>query len=190
MSGQILTKKGVWSRFERIPIWVYFIVAVIFMSWPLLRPVGLQVKVDPETLKYFDQLKQLKSGDNVLFSLDYEVGSVSILEPGVVATWKYLATKDVRLVVTTFSYQAPPLYVRAIKIIRPESFGWKYGENWVFMGYIPGLETGIAAFAKNIRSVVSVDYYGTPIETIPIMKGINGAGDFKLVASFLSLIHI
>lgn len=184
MSSKTPQGERFWERLEKTPVWIFFLIAVLLMCWPLLKPIGLPLVVEPETQKFFNQLKQLQPNDPVLLSVDYEAGALSILEPGLIATWKYLAAKNVRLIVTSFSYQGPPLYERAIKKINPESYGWKYGENWVFTGYIPGLETAQAAFAKNIRSLITVDYYRTPIDNIPLMKNINRAEDFKLLVSF------
>jgi hypothetical protein len=56
-----------------------------------------------------------------------------------------------------------------------------YGEDYVFLGFIPGSETGLASLLADIRGTVTVDFYGTPIDELPIMNGVNTATDFDLV---------
>jgi hypothetical protein len=83
-----------------------------------------------------------------------------------------------------FSVTAEPAFWTQVEIDDalkklPAGVAAKNGVNWVNLGYISGGENGVAALAANIRSVVSKDYFGTPIAEIPMMKDINGAKDFK-----------
>jgi hypothetical protein len=48
----------------------------------------------------------------------------------------------------------------------------------VNLGYISGGESGVAALAADIRSVVSKDHFGKPINDLPMMKDINSAKNF------------
>jgi hypothetical protein len=56
-----------------------------------------------------------------------------------------------------------------------------YGEDYVFLGFVAGTETGMRAFSQNMRSVINTDYYGTPIDDLPIMEGINHANQADVV---------
>jgi hypothetical protein len=54
----------------------------------------------------------------------------------------------------------------------------------VNLGYISGQEAGVTALASNIRNTVSKDYFETSLDSIPMMKDINGAKDFAAVFWF------
>jgi translation elongation factor EF-1beta len=49
------------------------------------------------------------------------------------------------------------------------------------MGYIAGVETGMAALASDFRKTVPEDYQNTPIDELPILNNISGAKNFVLV---------
>ena len=49
------------------------------------------------------------------------------------------------------------------------------------LGYIPGLETAMAAFAKDVQGTGAADMYGTPVSKLPVMSGLMTAKDFSLI---------
>jgi hypothetical protein len=55
-----------------------------------------------------------------------------------------------------------------------------YGIDYVHLGYVAGFESAFAAFCRDVRGTVSVDYYGTPIDNLPIMEGFKSARDVDL----------
>jgi hypothetical protein len=56
--------------------------------------------------------------------------------------------------------------------------GLTYGEDYVDLGYIPGYEEILYGFFEDLKSVAPTDRYGTPIEDIPMLKGVEGGKDF------------
>jgi hypothetical protein len=73
-------------------------------------------------------------------------------------------------------------------IVIPE---WrKYGEDWVRFGYYPGLESGVSVLADDISAMYSTDYYGTPIEDLPIMDDVKTAADFDLWVQVTSWTYV
>jgi hypothetical protein len=56
--------------------------------------------------------------------------------------------------------------------------GWDYGTNFVFLGYLPGLEAMYAGLYADFQAQVQNDYLGTPIEDIPLVAGIQDQADF------------
>jgi len=53
----------------------------------------------------------------------------------------------------------------------------------VFLGYITGGESAIAQLASNMRSVYPTDHFGTPLDNIPMMQGVNTWHDVSGVLS-------
>jgi hypothetical protein len=51
------------------------------------------------------------------------------------------------------------------------------------LGFFAGGESGIAAWADDFKSVFRADWRKTPVDQIPVMKGIEKAQDFALVIS-------
>ncbi len=61
------------------------------------------------------------------------------------------------------------------------SNGKTYGTDFVYLGFLPGQEAGLANLAKDSRMVYKLDYYGNDIETLPIMQDFRSAEDIDLV---------
>lgn len=55
-----------------------------------------------------------------------------------------------------------------------------YGRDWALLGTIPGEETALLRFGRDIRSVFTVDLMGNPMEEMPLMNGVNNAVQISL----------
>jgi|GEM_PF-1472278 len=54
-------------------------------------------------------------------------------------------------------------------------------EDWVFLGFRPGAEAVILGIGEEIRNVFTVDYYGTPLDEIPMMATVYNYNDMAAV---------
>jgi hypothetical protein len=59
--------------------------------------------------------------------------------------------------------------------------GKTYGEDWVYLGYKPYPAIVINSMGQDFRNSFPNDYYGTPTDELPLMKGIKTYGSVKLV---------
>jgi hypothetical protein len=64
--------------------------------------------------------------------------------------------------------------------------GLKYGEDIVNLGYLPGLETGVAALARDFQKTFTKDFTGKAITDIPMLRDVKDAKAFKLVSVSVS----
>jgi hypothetical protein len=55
-----------------------------------------------------------------------------------------------------------------------------YGEDYVHLGYVAGFESAYAAFCRDVKAVIKQDYFGTPIEDLPMMADFNDASQIDL----------
>jgi hypothetical protein len=81
-----------------------------------------------------------------------------------------------KVIIVTFVVDGPALWETYMK----EYLRFKdnvYGEDYVFLGFVAGQETGMRAFATDVRSVMSTDSYGTSFDDLPIMKDFHSATD-------------
>ena len=64
-----------------------------------------------------------------------------------------------------------------------DDFEKKYGIDYVNLGFKPGAEAVIKGIASDIRALYTADLNGTPINDIPMMKGVINIEDFDFVFS-------
>lgn len=161
------------------PRWLYVII-IIAVSWPLLNPIGLPVAIEKWTRNAYDTIETLPEGSKVLISSTNAGSNWPDLGIPETALTRHLLKKGHKVVF--FSYGTEAAVLTDTKILPVANvYGAKSGEDYVLFDFLAGGENAQAAFAADIRSVLTQDYYGVPIDDLPLMQDVNSASDFDLV---------
>jgi hypothetical protein len=121
----------------------------------------------------------LPEGAVVCFGFDCGVWHWVRTGSGAIATLNLLLTRPVKVIIWSTQAEATGLWpLLESKLIIPE--GVEYGVDWVYFGFVAGQESGLAQLAADLSSPGS-DYYGTPLDEMPIMEGVNDYSDVSLV---------
>ena len=172
---------------QNIPREILYILLIISMIIPLLSPLGLPVPITIQTRSLHESLLTLEEGDVMLFFVDWGAGSISIHQPGAVAVSHQVIQRGAKLVYISTNAEGPLMYERMlVEKLQPilDNAGYEYGEDYVYLGYVAGAETALAAIASNIRTAFTEDYYGTPLDDIPLMQTVQGYADYTMVSTF------
>lgn len=162
---------------------------------PLLVPINLPIKASPMVESLYHTVEALQPGDTVYLGLDLDPASTPELEPFYRAVVLQLKRKNVKLVLATTWYAAPPLVERWIRetldvaLVEPGAPGYsglpdrpyKKNEDYVWLGFREGKEAIIQGMGKDLRATFdhrAAD--GTPLDAIPMMNGIKQLKDIKL----------
>jgi len=163
---------------------------------PLIFPIGLPIKPGPMTKAAFNTVEDLKAGDVVFLSLDLDPASTPELEPFYKSVVLQLKRKGVKMVFATTWYAAPPLIERWIRetveepIAPPGTKGYtgrpdrayKKNVDYVYLGFREGKQAIITSLGADLRKTFDgVANDGTPLDQIPMMRGIKQLKDFKLL---------
>ncbi len=166
-----------------MPRWLVMTLVVIFMAIPLIHPLGLPIVVSEATQDYFNAIDKLSPGDVVLFDIGFGSGGYPTLGPAAIAILRHCFSKNLKVVIMATQQEGTMMYPLIMEKVDPEgTYGAKYGEDYVFLGYLAGVQTAMAAVLGDIHSAAPVDYFGTSIDNIPMLKDIKGADDIALVA--------
>lgn len=178
-------EKTLWDKLMDIPQWGVGIAVFIFLIIPILHPLGLPVPVGAPARDYITWLQKIPPGSNVLFFQEMSGSGWDEIKGGFTATLKYLWSKKINVVLVAVYADAAPTTLWGMEYANPKRFGVKYGEDYVFLGYIPGDEVMVAAMRDSISKAVSVDYLGTPLAKIPLMQKVDSYKDFSyIIVSF------
>lgn len=161
---------------------VIFVLIFLATALPLLFPVNLPITASPRVRAAFDTVDRQPAGTYVLMSLDYEPDIKAELQPMSIAVLRHCFRKGLKPVVLTLYPAAPGLIERALAIAS-EAEGKKRNEDFVFLGYKSGSQSVILGLGESIRTMFPRDFWGTPIDEIPMMKGKNSYADFPLVVN-------
>lgn len=173
------------GKIEQYGTEILYLLVAIAIAVPILNPIGLPVKIGADSRVFYELIESLPPGAIVHYGIDPEIGGFEELRSRMVVIGKHLFEKDVKLVFIGFDPNAPPIYNMLIADIGVPS-DKEYGKDYVFLGYLPGKEIAIASYAKDIHSLISVDFFGTPLDELELMDEIRDITDFDLAMSFSS----
>lgn len=163
---------------------IIYAVLFVLLAYPILSPVILPMAVQDYSLKAFEFADSIPEGSIVLIEGGNNAATYPQCGPGLVAQIYHFLTKEVKLVFFSIGAEQQLWSQTAIDTALqklPPGVPAERGVNWVNLGYVSGGESGVAALASNIRSVFSQDYFGTPLNELPLMNGINDASAFDAV---------
>lgn len=175
------------KRLMDIDVRYLYLVMVIAVSFPLLRPIGLPLVITKEVRTTFDRVNSMvDAGDIVLIDVDFDPSSAPELLPQLLAMGRHLLQKGAKII----SFSMTPggfMYQREFtENIAQKEYGYKYGEDIVSLPYKAGNEAAYAAFGKDMKALYTEDYYGRPLSSLPLWDKINTPKDAKLVICFCS----
>jgi hypothetical protein len=178
-------KMSLIDRLENIDPRVIYWLLVIVIAIPYINPIGLPVPISEKVREAYQVIDELNEGDSVLFYVPAASGW-SEIGPSEVAVFKQLISKKVKVIITGRESDAPlhgqMIFDAAVDYI--DDFEAVYGVDYVNMGWVPGVETGIASIAADPRGTWKTDVAGTSVDNLMIMDNIEAASDFDLIVNF------
>jgi hypothetical protein len=183
---------SIWKRIQSIPDNVVMGVFILTMVVPLLVPVSLPAGITPPVRQFHEYIENMPDGSVVVFATQLIPFNYGDNAPSTAAVFNFLINSPNLKVILVFeSADAPIMFditSEEYGIVIPE---WrKYGEDWVRFGFYPGLESGVSVLADDISAMYSTDYFGTPIEELPMMEDIKSAADFDLWVQVTSWTYV
>jgi hypothetical protein len=181
------------QRFDRR--WIFLVMGLAIVV-PLWFPLGLPVKPSPMTRAAFDTVEELKPGDVVFVSVDLDPAATPELEPYFKAVMLQLKRKNVKMVLVTLWYKAPPLVERWIREyietpIAPEGTAgysgppdraYRKNVDYAYLGFREGKQITISALGNDVRKTFDGKTNdGMAIDQISWLNGIKQLKDFRLM---------
>ena len=157
-----------------------YLLLIILVSFPLIRPLGLPIPISPMTRDLHTYLENLPPGSVVLQFINIGPAQISDCGIGTLALTKHMFKLDIKWVGVAQAADGALIYEYLMnKIGQPSDK--TYGEDWVFLGYAAGGEAMQASLANDFATVYPADFYGTPIDEIPLMSEVRDHEDIEMV---------
>jgi len=159
----------------------YLIYVLIFLavSVPILVPLGLPLVVSKPTRDVYEAIQSLPANSVVVLDVTYDPINEVEQWPMTLALMEHLFTRPVKIVLVSLVHVGGVVYtLRALNIV--DKHGKVYGQDYVYLGYFAGVEAAMSAFVSDMHTLAKTDFYGTPIDQIPMMKNIRTGKDINL----------
>jgi hypothetical protein len=166
---------------RRVFYWILFIALMV----PFLSPIGFPITIADNTRDLYEGLTgdQVEEGDVWIVQFGYGVSAWSECHPSVTACTKLLFREGAKIIFMGSQYDVELTYNKLLDTAKGDFAEKVYGEDYVFLGYITGGESAAAQLASNIRTVYPADHFGTPLDQIPMMDGVNSVHEIDGVLS-------
>lgn len=161
---------------------VIYLVMGALVIFPLFRPLGLGVNSGPRAKALFDAVDAIPAGKTILLSVDFDPSSMPELYPMLAAIMRHAFAKDLKVLMTGLWLPGSGLADRAVQTI-PGEYGKEYGKDVVYLGWKAGVDAVILGMGENIKSVFPVDFYGRPLDSLPLMREVLRLRDIPMAVS-------
>jgi len=164
--------------------WVYLVVGIAVII-PVLNPFRVPVFVTQEVKAIYDSIESLEPGDILFLAIDYDPQAMAEVHPMARAIMRQCFAKDVKLIISALSQNGPGMAEQLISELGKE-FDKKSGIDYCYLGYKPYFAIVILGMGQNFRIPFPTDYYGVPLDSLPMMRGVRNYDDVKLVIDISS----
>jgi len=171
------------EKLTAIPREIVIGLVIISMIIPTLNPLGLPIMTGQMAKDWYNFVEDTPAGSVVLFDIGFGSGGYPSLGPATIAVFHQFFDNDLKVIIMATALEGSMMYPLIMDAVRPETkHGAVYGDDYVFLGYIAGVQTAMAGVLGDLPAIISNDYLGTPIGQIDVLDGIGGAQDIDLVA--------
>lgn len=159
---------------------VFWAVILIVAIIPVIRPLKLPVSTSPQTNDFYNVLNDVPPDGIIAFGVTL-TGPPTGLRSGYYSFLSFMYSHDLKVIFIPLGIggELACEYMATYGGI-VEEYDLQYGDDYVIMPFLSGEETAMAAIATNFRQAYTLDYRGTPIDSIPILDGINNFNDVDL----------
>jgi len=178
---------GVIDKLGSLDRRIVFLFIALAVAIPLLLRMTLPERTSPIVQAIFDKVESLPEGSKVLLSFDYGPSTEPEVHPMAFAVTRHLLKKKAKLYIMSLWATGQDEAVDVIhKVIEKEFPELKYGVDYVHLGYKAGNEGVINVIISDFTKLYSTDAAGTPVDEIPMMRGIKSLKNMNLIVTYAS----
>jgi hypothetical protein len=157
--------------------WIYLAIGLAVII-PAIKGFKVPVSVSPEVKNVYDFVNDIKPGQYLFLAMDYDPTSLAELNPMAEAILKHAFMRNEKVVIVTLAQFGPGMVEQITSRLATE-YNKVRGVDYAFLGYRPYPAITILAMGVDFRVPFPVDYYGTPLDSLPIMRGIKNFFNVK-----------
>jgi hypothetical protein len=176
---------------------VKYIYLIIFflVLYPVINPIGIPIKVTPDSQSFYDVLKDIGPDDKVLVSWNIGFDALMELKSSMYVSMSMIMESGAKMVHVFGHAEGPGMFPLVFGDPEEGTIGtltdvvervdYTYGEDYIVLGYLFVNEASVNSMAREFQSFVTNDWKGNPISGT-FLSEVENAGDFDLIIMFSS----
>ena len=175
--GRGMNLEGLLGRIDRRLVYLGLFLVTLA---PLVGKWSLPLYVSDPPKRLAMTIDSLPPDKLVLITSNWDAGSQAETRPQMVAIARHLIRRSQRFAIICTAYPTSPQLANdaiadAVRLEAAEA-RWKYGEQWVNLGFKLPDDPWFRSFSSSIPGAVREDLRGTRLEDIPLMRGVRRFG--------------
>jgi hypothetical protein len=178
----------IWERLGTLDRRVYYVILILVVALPIMKPWGLPIKVGQEAEDFFSTVGKVPEGGTVLLVINYRTDCIVEMNPQVVCIFKHLLEKNAKIImISGVDEGAMVSQIAAVRVA--EEMGAEYGVDWINLGYKPGGDVFMKKMVDDFWEASAYsDMNGDSLEKFPIMQGFNSLSQADLVLNMVAVV--
>jgi len=166
-----------------------YLALVVVVALPLILKLVLPIRVSEPVREAYRSIEDLPSGSTVMVSIDYDASSEPELQPMLLSVLRHCFAKRHKVVLLGQWALGLPFGEIGLNKVSGEfnsraqssADSILYGRDFVNLGYRPGARALIVGLGREFRDFFSADYRGTPVDSLPLMRGVRNYNNIDLL---------
>jgi len=171
-----------WEKVMRLNRrWIFLLIALAVFI-PFLKPLRLPLSITKPAKDVFDAVENIPpEGPPLLIATDYAPSTAPELDPMLYALLRHCFVTKRRVMLLALYPQGAGMAQAGLDFILPEFPDVKSGEDYVFLGYQPGVQAVVMSLGEDVRLAFPTDAYGVSLDSLPMMEHVRNYDDIALV---------
>ncbi|MGI6643501.1 MAG: hypothetical protein ACOX3V_05855 [Bacillota bacterium] len=176
---------NIWERLSNLDRRVYYVLLIMIVAWPILKPWGLPIRTGRESQSFYDTIEGLPQGATIALAIDYRSDCIVELNPQVATLYKHAwSSKNAKIIMWSMVDEGANVTQALVEPLSDE-LGKTYGVDWINLGYKPGGDVTRKKMIDDFwEGAGYADIEGRGLENFPIMENFDSVTDADL------LVHI
>jgi len=161
---------------------------MIVVALPIVKPLGLPIKVGQQAQDFFETVDKLPEGGKVLVFINYRTDCVVEMNPQLICIFKHVAQKHGKIIMVS-GVDEGAMVSQSVAVKVAEELGLEYGVDWINLGYKPGGDVFMKKMVDNFwEASAYCDMNGDPLDKFPIMQGFDSLAKADLVLNLVAVV--
>lgn len=162
--------------------WIFLAIGLLVVV-PILTGYHITpVRPSARARGFYDAIQKVPAGSTVLVSGDYDPGTIAENDPMLLAAVRHLMSRNIKIIAVELYPGGPPLVDQALHRVG-EEYKKRDGYDYVNLGYKSGNEVVMSQMGSSIPRTFPTDRSGTPVDRIPVMKGVENFEQIALLVN-------
>ena len=175
-----------WDRLQTIDRRVIYAILLVVILIPLFFPITLPTYPSKQSQDFYDTVERIsKDSPNKLVILDgwWSPGTRGENQWQAQAVVTHLMARHLHFAILSFDTQNNTVVQTQIVEPLAKQYGYVYGRDYVNWGFRPppSFVPILKGLVTDVPHTIKKDYKGTPLDQIPVMKGIKTRDDIGAV---------